>query len=219
MTINLHDQRIVQNMKKRTNRKWTWTQNLHHLICQRHLHRAQEQRKIKARRRKSVVSIGKMTRQTHLRATTLILLISVIIDTSNAKRRNIGKSIRSNYAQLYFLTFFRIAWHDIFTVHRNLWSSFRLSKNWRDDVIEYYTRRQSGTFCMQTFMYTAEDWLLNFQNMELSVLRNYNHIVQTWLFLKKVNMTGLFNKSHTKEGNQQLIKLKDSRMHMLYKFH
>ena len=37
----------------------------------------------------------------------------------------------------------------------------------------------SETFCMQTFMYTAEYLLLSLQNMESNVLRNYNHIVQT----------------------------------------
>ena len=86
--------------KKSMNRRWTQTQNLHRQICQRHLHWTQEQRKIKARRRKSVVSIGKMTRQTRLRATTLILPMTVITDASDGKRRNTGKIIRSNNAQL-----------------------------------------------------------------------------------------------------------------------
>ena len=78
----------------------TWTQNLHCQIRQRYLHRIQEQRKRKEKRRKNVVSIGKMTRQTHLRATTLILPMTVITDARDAKRRNIGKMIRSNNAQL-----------------------------------------------------------------------------------------------------------------------
>ena len=34
-----------------------------------------------------------MTRQTHLRATTLILLMTVITDTGDAKRRNIKKNL------------------------------------------------------------------------------------------------------------------------------
>ena len=37
-------------------------------------------------------------------------------------------------------------------------------------------------------------------------------------FLTKVDMTGLFNRSHKKEENLQWITLKDSRMHMLCKF-
>ena len=52
---------------------------------------------------KSVVSIGKMTRQTHPRVMTLIHIIhprTVIIDVNDEKIRNIGKRIRSDYAQL-----------------------------------------------------------------------------------------------------------------------
>ena len=37
-------------------------------------------------------------------------------------------------------------------------------------------------------------------------------------FTEKVYMTGLFNKSHVKKRNMQRIKLKDSKMHMPYKF-
>ena len=36
---------------------------------------------------------------------------------------------------------YRFAWHDIFTVHRNLWSSFRLSKIGGDDVIVDYSKK------------------------------------------------------------------------------
>ena len=35
-----------------------------------------------------------------------------------------------------------------------------------NDNIEDYEKSPSGTFCMQTLMYTAEDLLLNSQNME-----------------------------------------------------
>ena len=59
----------------------------------------------------------------------------------------------------------------------------------------------SETFCVKKLMYTEEDWLLNSQNMESNVLRNYNHIVETWLLLIKVDMTGLFKKWHIREGN------------------
>ena len=48
----------------------------------------------KSKKKKSVVSIGKMTRQTHLRAMILIRPMKVIIDVSDAKIRNIGKRIR-----------------------------------------------------------------------------------------------------------------------------
>ena len=46
-------------------------------------------------------------------------------------------------------------------------------------LLKIIQKRLSETFCMQTFMYTAEDLLLNYQNMESNALRNYNHIVQT----------------------------------------
>ena len=57
-------------------------------------------KKRKAKIRKNVESIGKMTRQNHPRAMTLIHLRTVIISVNDAKIRNIGKRIRSDYAQL-----------------------------------------------------------------------------------------------------------------------
>ena len=75
----------------------------HHLIRQ-ILHR--QTQKIKERNvkiRKSVASIEKMTRQTRPRVRTLMTLIhlrTVIIDVDDARTRNTGKRIRSDYAQL-----------------------------------------------------------------------------------------------------------------------
>ena len=57
-------------------------------------------KKKKSTKKKSVVSIGNITRQTHLRATTLILPMIFITDASDATIRNIGKRIRSEYVQL-----------------------------------------------------------------------------------------------------------------------
>ena len=37
-------------------------------------------------------------------------------------------------------------------------------------------------------------------------------------FSEKEDMTGIFSKSHIKEGNQQSIKLEYFRMHMFYQF-
>ena len=57
----------------------------------------------KRKQRKIVVSIENMTCQTHPRVMTLLHLIhprTVIIDVDDAKIRNIGKRIRSDYAQL-----------------------------------------------------------------------------------------------------------------------
>ena len=57
----------------------------------------------KRKRKKSVVIIGKMTRQTHPQVMILITLTclrTVIIDVDEAIIRNIGKRIRSDYAQL-----------------------------------------------------------------------------------------------------------------------
>ena len=87
-------------MKKHTNRKWTWTLKLHRLIIQRHPHQNQHLREIKAKRRKIVLSIGKMTRQTHPQVMTLIHPRTVIIGVNDAKISNTGKRIQSDYAQL-----------------------------------------------------------------------------------------------------------------------
>ena len=57
-------------------------------------------KKKKSTKKKSVISIGKMTCQTHLRATTMILLMKVITDASDATIINTGKRNRSDYAQL-----------------------------------------------------------------------------------------------------------------------
>ena len=57
-------------------------------------------KKKKSKKKKIVVSIGKMTRQTHPQVMNLIHLRTVIIGVNNANIRNIGKRIRSDYAQL-----------------------------------------------------------------------------------------------------------------------
>ena len=54
----------------------------------------------KSKKKKNVVSIGKMTRQTHPQVMTLIHPRKVIIDVDDATIRNIGKRIRSDYAQI-----------------------------------------------------------------------------------------------------------------------
>ena len=78
----------------------TWTLNRRHLICWSHRHLTREKGKRSARIRKSVVSIGNMTRQTHLQAMIMISPMKVIKNLSNSKIRNIGKRIQSDYAQL-----------------------------------------------------------------------------------------------------------------------
>ena len=73
------------------------------MICQIRRHQTRHLKERKVKRRKSVISIGKMTPQTHPQVMTLIHLIhprTVIIDVEDAKIRNIGKKIRSDYAQL-----------------------------------------------------------------------------------------------------------------------
>ena len=57
-------------------------------------------KKRKVKRRKIVVSIGKMNRQTHPQVMTLIHPRTFIIDVNDAKIRNIRKRIRSDNAQL-----------------------------------------------------------------------------------------------------------------------
>ena len=52
------------------------------------------QRKINAMRRKSVIKTGKMTRQTHLRATILTCPMTVVTGSSDIKIRAIGKMIQ-----------------------------------------------------------------------------------------------------------------------------
>ena len=69
--------------------------------------------------------------------------------------------------KIYFVTFVEIAWDDIFIVQRNLWITFRLSKNSKGIILlKIMQKRTSGTFCVQNLMYTAEDWLMNPQNTE-----------------------------------------------------
>ena len=49
---------------------------------------------------------------------------------------------------------------------------------------------------MQILMYTAQDVLLSSPWMEKSALKNCYQIIQTWIILTKVDMAGLFNRSH-----------------------
>ena len=70
------------------------------MIRRNHRHHTHEKEKRSARRRKSVVSIGKMTRPTHPRVMILIRPMTVIIDVKDAKITNIGRRIQSKYAQL-----------------------------------------------------------------------------------------------------------------------
>ena len=56
--------------------------------------------------------------------------------------------------------------------------------------------RPSETFCMQILMYTAEYLLLIFQKMESNLLKNCNHIVQTWPLLIKVDYIKMFQNAH-----------------------
>ena len=104
MTMNPTNQmtRSVDSSKRSENHEpeVNLDPNRSHLIRRIHRHQTHHQRKIKARRRKSVVSIGKMTHPTHLRAMIMIRPMTVIIYVNNAKIRNIGKRIRSDYAQL-----------------------------------------------------------------------------------------------------------------------
>ena len=46
-------------------------------------------------------------------------------------------------------------------------------------LLKIMQKMLSETFCMQTLMYTAEYWFLNYQNMESNALKSYNHVVQT----------------------------------------
>ena len=85
-------------------------------------------------------------------------------------------------------------------------------------LLKIMQKRLSEIFCMQKLMYTAEDRFLNCQNMESNAFRNYNHIVQTFPLLIKLDMTGTFNKSHIKEGNLQSTTSRAFKIQMLYNF-
>ena len=87
-----HYQQNFQSKMKESTYQMTRTQKFHR--------QTRHQRKINAIRRRRVVKTGKITRHTHLWATVLILPMTVIIDARDEKKRNIGKTIQSNNAQL-----------------------------------------------------------------------------------------------------------------------
>ena len=60
--------------------------------------------------------------------------------------------------------------------------------------------RPLENFCMQIVMYIAEYWLMNSQKMELNVLKNCNHIVQTWLLADKGRYDRTFHQVTHKGG-------------------
>ena len=61
---------------------------------------------------------------------------------------------------------------------------------------------------MQILMYTAEYWLLSSQKMEWSALRNWNHIVQTWLFLNKSRYDRTFQQVTHRGGESAISYIK-----------
>ena len=68
--------------------------------------------------------------------------------------------------RIYFLTFLESLEMKISQYTETCEVLLDYPKIWGDDIIEDYAKIPSGTFCMQTLMYTAEDWFLNPQKME-----------------------------------------------------
>ena len=98
--IKLLDQKIVQHVAKSTDLKWTYTLIRHKLIHRIHCHQTHHLKERKSKIIKSVLSIRKMNRQTHPQVMTLIHPRTGIIGINDAKIRNIGNRIRSDYAKL-----------------------------------------------------------------------------------------------------------------------
>ena len=86
------------------------------------------------------------------------------------------------------------------------------------DDIENYAKKAIRNILHANIDVHSRRFIAEFPIYGIKCIGNCNNIVQTWLFLKKVDMIGLFNRSHIKFGNMQWITLKYSRMHILCQF-
>ena len=99
------------------------------------------------------------------------------------------------FSHLYWLT-----WYDFSQYIETCEVLLDYPKMGGGGMLRIMQNRPLENFCMPIVMYTAEDWLLSSQKMELNVLKNFSHIVQTWLLQIKVGMIELSSRLHIKEG-------------------
>ena len=92
------------------------------------------------------------------------------------------------------------------------------TKTGEDDVIGDYAKKSIRNLLHANIDVHSIRLIDEFPKDGINVLKNYNHIVQKWLLLIEVDMTGPFNKSHIKEGNLQSTTSIGFKMHMLYQF-
>ena len=99
-----------------------------------------------------------------------------------------------------------------------MWSSSKLSKIGGDDVIEGYAKKAIRKLLHANIDVHSRIFITEFPKDGIKRIENYNHIVQTWPLLIKVDMVVLSNRLHIKEGNLQSINPRVFKMHMLYQF-
>ena len=87
-----------------------------------------------------------------------------------------------------------------------------------DDIIEDYFKKAIRNILHANIDVHSKRFIAEFPKHGIKCIEKLQSHCANMIFPEKVDMTGLFNKSHIKEGNLQSIKLKDSRMHMLYQF-
>ena len=87
-----------------------------------------------------------------------------------------------------------------------------------DDIIEDYAKNAIRNLLHANIDVHRRMLIAEFPKDGINCIEKLQSHCANMNFLKKVDMTGPFNKSHTKERNLQSITLKDSIMHMIYQF-
>ena len=86
------------------------------------------------------------------------------------------------------------------------------------DIIEDYAKKAIKYLLHANIDVHSIRLIAEFPKDGIKCIENYNHIVQTWLLLIKVDMTGTLNKSHMDKGNLQSATSRGFKMHMIYQF-
>ena len=87
-----------------------------------------------------------------------------------------------------------------------------------DDVIEDYAKKAVRDLLHENFAVQSIRLISEFPKDGIKCIEKMQSHCENMTLLTKVDMTGLFNKSHIKEGNLQSATSRGFKMHMLYQF-
>ena len=69
--------------------------------------------------------------------------------------------------------------------------------------IKGYVRKENGNLIHEHIYFHSRSLIAEFPGDWVNEFQNFNHIVQTWIFLTREDMLGFSSKLYIKKGNQQ----------------